>query len=561
MKAFKIDKLNQLYDNASHEQGAAFVQNILKALQITVEIDPKELQHLPKEGPFIAVANHPFGLLDGLILIKTLVEVRPDAKVMGNFLLQRIEPLKELILPVNPFDDSKGSGANISGLKATLQYLRDGHPVGMFPAGEVATMQEHFTHIADREWQPSAVKLIQKAKVPVVPLFFEGSNSMSFHLLGKIHPLLRTVKIPSELVNKQRRVVRLRVGTPIQPAEQEEFESNTKFGRYLRARVETLGSALKEVKKFYRPSFRLPKKPQEIIPETHKDLIIPEIDRIKAAGQVLHSKKQFEVLYASAYQIPNILNEIGRLREITFRSIGEGTNRKIDVDEYDLYYKHLFVWDSEEEKVIGAYRLGEGKNIMAKYGYKGFYITSLFHLEPQFNAILEQALELGRSFVVKEYQQKPLPLFLLWQGILAYLIKNPEYQYLIGPVSISNIYSKLSKSFLIAFIKKFYFDHNLAKLVTARKEFQVDFEHTDSEILMERFGGDVSQLDKLIADIEPARYRVPVLLKKYMQQNAKIISFNIDPKFNDALDGLMLLNLDDLPEGTISKLRKELNIE
>ncbi len=256
------------------------------------------------------------------------------------------------------------------------------------------------------------------------------------------------------------------------------------------------------------------------------------------------------------------MNEIGRQREITFREVGEGTNNKLDVDEFDLYYKHLFVWDSEENLIIGAYRLGDGQMIMQKYGYKGFYITSLFHLNPKFNPILNQSLELGRSFVVKAYQQKPLPLFFLWQGILAYLLKNPHFQYIIGPVSISNNYSKLSRSFLISFIKQHFYDHELAKLVKARKDFEVDFENTDSEILMEKFsGGDVSQLDKLIAEIEPLHYKVPVLLKKYMKQNAKIISFNIDPKFNDALDGLMILNLDDLPDGTLTKLKKELSTE
>lgn len=562
IRLFKIDKLNQIYDDWSHENGALFVKGVLKGLKINVVIDEQDLKKIPKEGAFIAIANHPYGLLDGMVLIKTLVEARADAKIMGNFLLQRIDPLKDFILPVNPFDENKGSGTSISGIKATLQYLRDGHPIGMFPAGEVATFQEKkFNRVTDKEWHLSAIKMIQKAQVPVVPLFFEGHNSLSFHLLGKIHPLLRTVKIPSELVNKKNRTIRLRIGTPIQPSDWQEFENVNKMGRYLRARVYALGSSFKGVRKFYRPHFSLPKKPQDIIPETPKELLVAEVQKLREQKQVVHFKKEFEVFYGGAYQVPNILNEIGRLREITFREVGEGTNLKIDVDEFDLYYQHLFIWDKEQEKIVGAYRLGEGRSIMAKYGHKGFYIASLFHLQPKFNQILEQSLELGRSFVSKEYQQKPLPLFLLWQGILAFLLKHPEYQYVIGPVSISNNYSNLSKSFLISFIKEYFYDHELAKLVKPHKDFEVDFEGTDAEILMEHFKGDVSLLDKLIAEIETSHARMPVLLKKYMKQNAKIISFNIDPKFNDALDGLMLLNLDDLPEGTLSKLKKELSME
>jgi hypothetical protein len=355
----------------------------------------------------------------------------------------------------------------------------------------------------------------------------------------------------------------VRIGSPIPVEELQAFEKVDRMGRYLRAKVEALGSPLKEdLRKFYHlPNLRALKKPQAIVPPVPAHKLIYEVEQLRNAGQVLHTKKNFEVMYASAHQIPNLLNEIGRLREITFREVGEGTNRKIDVDEFDIYYKHLFVWDSEANKLAGAYRLGEGVEIMQKYGPKGFYITTLFHLKPAFNNILKQALELGRSFVIKEYQQKPLPLFLLWQGILAYLLQHPEYQYIIGPVSISNNYSKLSKSFLIGFIKQNYFDHELAKLVTARKEFMVDEEHASMNILMERFADDVGKLDKLISEIEPERYKVPVLLKKYIKQNAKIISFNIDPKFNDAIDGLMILNLDDLPEGTLANLKKELNVE
>jgi putative hemolysin len=233
----------------------------------------------------------------------------------------------------------------------------------------------------------------------------------------------------------------------------------------------------------------------------------------------------------------------------------------VDLDEFDLYYDHLFVWDKQAKKIIGAYRLGKGDQIIEKYDKNGFYIHSLFHLKDELKPILKQAVELGRSFVVKEYQQRPLPLFLLWQGILHFLMHHKQYKYLIGPVSISNKYSPLSKHILITFIKKYYFDHELARLVKPRNEHTVKIKNADPEILLEKSESDINKIDKFISEIEPQHFRVPVLLKKYIMQNAKIIGFNIDPKFNDALDGLMILDLEDAPKNTIDNLSKEMDIK
>lgn len=559
MQLFKLKKVNEIYDKALPNSGIDFLNAVLDEMKIKCNVTDVERQNIPKTGAFITVSNHPFGLLDGIFLIKIMAEIRSDYKVVANFLLKKIDPVADYFISVNPFENTKTDTANFAGMKAALKHIEAGHPLGLFPAGEVSTYQPETKTISDKVWTLPAIKLVQKAGIPVLPVYFQGNNSTLFHLLGIIHPVLRTATIPAEFIRKQNQTIQLRIGKPIPPGELTGFETPEKLGRFLRAKVYALGSAL-EVKKFFKPSLRALQKPQKIIDPIPVETIEQEIDRLHEDYKV-HSKGNFEVYIARAKQIPNILNEIGRLREITFREVGEGSNRKVDLDEFDLYYDHLFVWDKQAKKIIGAYRLGKGDQIIEKYDKNGFYIHSLFHLNDELKPILRQSVELGRSFVVKEYQQRPLPLFLLWQGILHFLMHRKQYKYLIGPVSISNKYSSLSKQILITFIKKYYFDHDLAKLVKPRNDFSVKIKNTDPEILLEKSESDINKIDKFISEIEPEHFRVPVLLKKYMMQNAKIIGFNIDPKFNDSLDGLMILNLEDAPKTTIDNLSKEMEIK
>ena len=252
------------------------------------------------------------------------------------------------------------------------------------------------------------------------------------------------------------------------------------------------------------------------------------------------------------------MNEIGRLREITFRGVGEGTNRSMDLDEYDLYYHQLFVWDTAAQKIVGAYRVGIGDDILQRFGVRGFYLHSLFRMQRGFKKILRQSMELGRSFIVEEYQRRPLPLFLLWKGILYFLIKNSEYRYLIGPVSISNRFSDFSKSMIINYIKKNYYNKKLSRYIRPRKRYNVPGYNIDEEIIFES-ANNLQKFDKFIDDVETSGFKMPVLLKRYLKLNGRIISFNVDPKFNNALDGLLLLDLFDVPVETIASLSKELN--
>lgn len=560
MYILKLNKLNKLYSDNFTKDGIDFIDALIEDLGIKIEFDEEELKRIPKEGAFITISNHPFGGIDGIILIKMLCIVRPDFKAMANFLLKKVEPIKDYFLGVNPFEDRKGVASSTGGLKQALRHLSDGMPLGIFPAGEVSSYQSQSNNITDKEWMPSILKFIRKADVPVVPVYFQGSNSLMFHLLGMIHPTLRTVKLPSEFLNKKNKVVRIRIGNPISVKDQKGFTDINQYGRFLRAKTFMLGTPI-EVKKFYQFKRRNSKKVkvEEIVPAISPDVIKSEVESL--AEYKLFTSRSYAVYCAPSKELPNILNEIGRLREITFREVGEGTNQSIDIDEYDLYYNQLFIWDEENHKIVGAYRVGKGHEIMNGYGVKGFYLHSLFRMGKKFEPILSQSLELGRSFIIKEYQRKPLPLFLLWKGILYFLLKNPESRYLIGPVSISNKYSDLSKDLIIKFIMRNYFNYELGQHIKSRKQFKVNIKDLDIDILLETAKSDINKLDKLIGDFEITNDKLPVLLKKYISLNAKIAGFNIDPNFNDCLDGLLILDLFDLSMDVIESLSKEINDE
>ncbi|MGF1533872.1 MAG: lysophospholipid acyltransferase family protein [Bernardetiaceae bacterium] len=554
MWMLKIRKINSIYDRLMPRDGIAFIDGVLEELNIRYTVSEEELAHIPTEGPFLTVSNHPFGILDGMILIKIIAERRPDFKVMANFLIQKVDPIQDFVIAVNPFENHQAE--TIRGLRQALVRLESGHPVGIFPAGEVSTRQRQTHIVEDREWTKTSLKLIRRAGVPVVPIYFQGTNSFSFHVLGKILPALRTAALPSELLNKKDQTLPLRIGRPIPFQELESFGDLSKMGRYLRTMVYGLGSAL-EVKKFFRHGIHAKQRPETIVDPIATDVLCQEIEQLRQRKDCfLGTKKQFDIFLAPAQAMPQLMHELGRCREVTFRAVGEGSNRKMDVDEFDLYYKHLFLWDKEEKRIAGAYRLGFGDQIMKQHGRRGFYISSLFDLDRALKPTLAQSLELGRSFVMQEYQRRPMPLFILWQGILDTLIQHPHFKYIIGPVSISNSYSKFSKELLIAFIQKYYFNHELAAHVRPKNAFSVST-HIDSDILLEKFKDNVNELDKYIAEFEPDRFRVPILLKKYMKQNAQIIGFNIDPRFNNSLDGLMILDLKKLPDSTFENLRKK----
>jgi len=568
MKLTKIDEVNALYDRLKDKEGADFFECFVRDLDLKYVVFEEDLAKIPKTGPFILVSNHPLGAIDGILMAKIVSAVRPDFKLMGNFLLEKIKPLEPYVIAVNPFESRKELYSSSSGMRETLQHLSNGGCLGIFPAGEVSNRNNPEREVRDRKWAKPALKLIRKARVPVVPMYFHAKNSELFYQIARLHPDLQTLMLPSEMMRAREKPIRIRIGRAVTLRQLDEEESIEELGQYLKSKIYMLKSYYEKRKSLMEKmnlpnlklSFPLMKAGNlvaNIIDETPLEDIQKEIDILRKQDKLLFHNGQYQLYFASYDEIPSIMREIGRQREISFRDVGEGSNLPFDLDEYDKHYSHLFLWDETAQKIAGAYRMGIGKVIMRKYGVSGFYTSSLFDFDQELHPFFRKVIEMGRAYIAKEYQQKPMPLFLLWKGIIHVCLRNPDHKFLMGGVSISNKFSDFSKSLMIDFMRSNFYDSAVAQYVHPKHEFKIKIRERDKNLFLDEVESDLNKLDKLIDDLEPGM-RMPVLIKKYIKQNAKVIAFNVDPSFNDAIDGLMYIRISEIPESTINPVLEEI---
>ncbi len=556
-KMAQLEQVNTLYQNLSEKRGLEFIQGVFQQLNISIQISEDHLKRLPEQGSCVVVANHPFGALDGLAMIQELSKRRSDVKVMANFVLSKIEPIHDYFIAVNPFENQEKRN-NKTGVRACLEHVQNGGCLVVFPAGEVSTFEEgSWTSVSDRRWQNAVIKLIQKTNAQIVPVCFDGANSFLFHLLGKINPQLRTLALPSEMLKRKDRTIDMMMGKPIQFEDWKLLEEPAVLSRFLRAKVYALSSDVRVKKRFFQPNVLIRRRKLKEVAEP-----VPEVNILEELAHLEDSKilvqGKFTVYLSKANRIPYLLDEIGRQREITFRAVGEGTGQSRDLDEFDLYYYHLILWDHENQKLVGAYRMGRGTEILEYYGKKGFYMNSLFKMSNDFKPYLMRSVELGRSFVVQEYQRQRWPLFLLWQGITLSLKNFSEVRYIMGPVTMSDTYKNMSKHIMIQFLEEHYGDERLSSLVKPRVKVKKDkSKEEDADALVKFAKSDLKKVDRIIGEIEPMGLQMPVLYKKYLAQNAKIIAFNRDPLFNDAIDAFMVLDIEQMPNGDVKAHLKE----
>ncbi len=546
-----LGEINRLFDEAADYQGPEFADHLLENMGLTIDVAPEQMENIPQEGGFIVVSNHPFGGIEGVMLLSVVAKRRPDFKLMANFILSHIPNLKECFFSVNPFEKNPEWKSSVGGIKGAVQHVAAGKGLGIFPAGEVSRYHGH-DYPEDLPWSNSIARLIKNANVPVIPVFWEGRNSDRFYRWDKINSMLGTARLTRELANKRDQHVILQVGKPILPAEIETYGKPAELAAYLRSRSYALEANINTAQPETANEKWAP-----VEPACDKQLLIQELEKIREKA-FLFSAATFECFLADHDDIPNLMHELGRLREEAFRFIGEGTGKSLDTDEFDPHYKHLILWDNKKQQVAGAYRLGFGNEIMNKKGMDGFYVSTLFKFDESFGETLKKTIELGRSFVTVEYQREVLPLVLLLRGLAVVVTKNPEIKHFIGPVSISSWYPKFYQSLIVKYVtEKHPVNGELAHVASPTTPFHPDFLKVDSDVLMKDYMDSVDKFDKFMFRLSNGSYRMPTLFKKYLKLNAKFLCFNVDPDFNDTLDALLFLTFTDFPEDEVMPLFRD----
>ena len=480
----------------------AFVERVLDALGITIAVEDGELDRIPRSGPTIIAANHPQGALDGLVLAALARRVRPDVRLVANYLLAAVPQLHASCFFVDPFEGRSAAGRSVRGLRHARTWLQQDGALIVFPAGEVTWRREGNGNLVERRWADTVGRLAASTGASVTPAFIEGTNSPLFYRAGRVHPLLRTALLPYEFLKKRNTRARVRFSRPLPPVSD---------SRALTTRAQAASAGLG-------------------LPGCEE-----EIARLPAASLLVDGGR-YGVYCARAAEIPATLEEIGRLRAIAYRAAGEGTGTEVDLDEFDREYRHLFAWDRSAKCVVGAYRIGIVADLMRRRGVSGLYTRTLFEYGPDLIQALGPALELGRSFVRPEYQRNFQALLLLWRGIGTFVVRHPEHRVLFGPVSISGSYCDASHALLTAFLEQNHLDASLAALVSPTHP-------RPRTVPRGEVPSDADAIDRQIRELEQGDKGIPVLLRQYLKLNARALGFSVDPGFGHVLDALMAVDL------------------
>ena len=538
--------LNGIYDRVHElsEASGEFFPECLTALGANYKVSDEDLERIPKDGPVVTVSNHPFGVLDAIIVGDILTGVRRDTKFLANFLLNEIPEARRYLIAVDPFENSGAPVSNLRPMREAVSWLRDGHALGTFPAGEVSHMNLRERAIMDVPWSPHIATLVEKSDAWVLPIYLDGRNSLLFLTLGLIHPIVRTAMLARELRKKASQKIPVAIGPPIPASKLARMDSKRDRIDHLRMCTHILRNRTAKVSIEAPRLDRTPVRKARISPQKHTpDQLQREIDSLPPDA-CIYRQREFSVHIAEASQIPKILPEIGRLREQTFREVGEGTGNDADLEPCDQYYLHNFVWNNKDSEMVGAYRLGLSDRILGEHGQNGLYTSSLFNFSKNFLESIDPAIELGRSFVCSRYQRKHSSLALLWKGILHWMAdREPKYRILFGPVSISQEYNAFSKNLIVQYMRRKLFHPEISAYVKPRNPFKAKrVAGLEKEKISPQLKS-IEDVSALISEIEDDGKGVPILLRHYLKMDTTLLSFNVDPNFSDVLDGLLLTDV------------------
>jgi putative hemolysin len=536
-----IRRLDRIYAGAlAHPTGSVF-DSILRQMDVEYSVREGDLKHVPLEGPAVVFANHPFGMLDGILMASLLLRMRPDVKLLANQLLGCMEELSRSCILV---DNMMGEGheeANRRGIREALEWVKQGHMLIVFPAGEVASWSRHHRRVLDPQWNRNMARIARMTGARSIPAFISGTNSVGFHLAGMINSRLRTLFLPHELINKHGRRMEIRIGAPVEGATLKAIRDDDRAIDLLRWNSSLL--SLRDRIGSPRTRFFPPKwQPEHAVAAAEDPAVLLRELQSLPPDALLETAGKMSVYALSSLQAPRIVREIGRLREVTFRASGEGTGKARDLDRFDAYYTHLVLWNQERQEIAGAYRICNVQDVLLRYGMRGLYTATLFRFKPKFFAKVGPALELGRSFIHLDYQRQYAPLLLLWKGIGSYIVRHPETPMLFGAVSISADYSLASREVLTSYLSAHTVDAELLKMLRPKNPPRTKAEHVNEPEMFAR-AFSIDDISDWISMFESDGKGVPVLVRHYMKLGGKFLGFNVDAKFSNVLDGLLVVDL------------------
>jgi len=538
-----IRRLDRIYANAVAQTGAQnnVFDSLLHELDVRYSFREADLKNVPAAGPAIVFCNHPFGMLDGILMGSLLLRVRPDVKLLANQLLGCMDELARNCILVDNMMGEGHEAANRRGIREALEWVKEGHLLIVFPAGEVASWSRHHRRVSDPQWNRNMARIARMTGAKSIPAFISGTNSVPFHLAGVIHPRLRTLFLPHELINKTGRRMEVRLGAPVDAETLSAIKDDDKAIDLLRWNSSLL--ALRDRiasprARFLQRSWR----PRHAVAPPEDPLALQLELQSLPPDALLETIGEMSVYALSSRQAPRVVREIGRLRELTFRASGEGTGRARDLDRFDAYYTHLVLLNEPRREIAGAYRVCNVQHVIQRYGMRGLYTGTLFRFQPSFFAKVGPALELGRSFVHIDYQRQYAPLLVLWKAIGSYVVRHPETPVLFGAVSISADYSPASREVLTSFLGAHSVNAELLNLLRPKHPPRAEAEQVhEKEVLSRVFSLD--DISEWISMFESDGKGVPILVKHYMKLGGKFLGFNVDAKFSNVLDGLLMVDL------------------
>ncbi|GAB2990690.1 bifunctional ornithine lipid synthase OlsF [Psychrosphaera aestuarii] len=522
-----------------HLKGLDFVEQALEFFEFDYSANEREIRNIPTSGKVVAIANHPIGSLDGLVLLKLLSKVRKDVKVVANELLWAIEPLRPMLLPVN----NMGGRNAKENMAAIEQHLTDGGALLIFPAGEVSRLSA--TGIKDGNWRSGFLRFAKKTNSDILPIHVDGKNSAFFYGLSMLAKPLSTIWLVHEMFKQHDQELRLRIGAVIKPSTYNNIPiDNKRLIKLFKKHVYALNKR-RSVPEF---SSRLESIAHPEMPSAVRE----ELKQSQRLGETTDGK-QIYCFQPKHTDSSSVMRELGRLREFTFRTVGEGTGKIRDFDSYDWFYDHVILWDDNQLEIVGAYRMVSLKKVFAHHSDIGLYSQTLFNLEGMPESVRLKTLELGRSFIQPKYWGKR-SLDYLWQGVGAYLKNNRDIQYLMGPVTISNELPSDCKASLIRFYKM-HFGGPL-HWVQPKNPY----------ILSESVGLQYEGLDvvtdfvALKAFMKSKQQTIPTLFKQYTElcddNGTQFLGFNIDPDFADCIDGFVFIDINQMKPAKRSRYLK-----